>query len=192
MLTVHVRISDAATNRPTPVRFSLRDERGTYYAPFGRLTHFAEQPGSDVGGHLRLGTERFAYIDGACEVRLPAGNVVVEATKGPEYSPLRRHLTLAPGQISLRLGIDRWIDLRAEGWYSGDARAHALTPHAALLEAAAEDLAVVNLLAEETQPTADRPLSLPNLLSFSGNATALASVGQLDVIKPHNAIPLRV
>jgi hypothetical protein len=190
MLTVHVRVNDAATNRPTPVRVRFTDECGLEHVPFGRLARFAEEPGVAVGGGVRLGAERFAYINGACEIRLPAGNVHVEAAKGPEYSPLRRRVTLGPGQISLRLGVERWIDLRQEGWYSGDTRAHALTPHAALLEAAAEDLAVVNLLAEETLPVSDNSVSLPNLLAFSGTVPTLASPGHLVVVNTLNAHPL--
>jgi hypothetical protein len=190
MLTVHVRVTDAATNRPTPVRVRFTDERGNEHVPFGRLARFAEEPGVAVGGSVRIGPERFAYIDGACEIRLPAGTVHVDATKGPEYSPLRRQITLGPGQISLRLGVERWIDLRQEGWYSCDTRAHFLAPHAALLEAAAEDLAVVNLLAEETLPTDDRPASLPNLLAFTGTAPALASPGHLVAVNTLNRHPL--
>jgi hypothetical protein len=186
MLTVHVRVNDAATNRQTPVRVRFTDERGNEHVPFGRPAHFAEQPGVDVGGSVRIGAERFAYIDGACEIRLPAGTIYVEATKGPEYSPLRRTVALGPGQISLRLGVDRWIDLRQEGWYSGDTRAHFLTPHGALLEAAAEDLAVVNVLAEETLPVGDNPVSLPNLLAFSGTVPALASPGHIVAVNTLN------
>jgi hypothetical protein len=189
MLTVHVRVNDAANNKPTPLRVRFLDDSGGEYAPFGRLTRFSEEQGVDVGGNVRLGAERFAYIDGACEIRLPAGNILVEGTKGPEYSPLSRRVTLGPGQISLRLGVERWIDLRQEGWYSGDTRAHALTPHAALLEAVAEDLAVVNLLAEETRAAGERPVSLPNILAFSGTVPALASPGHLVVVNTLNTHP---
>lgn len=189
MLTVHVRVNDAATNRPTPLRLRFFDERGQDYVPFGRLARFAEQPGGAAGGHVRLGLERFVYLDGTCEIRLPADLILIEGSKGPEYSPLRRRVTLGPGQIALRLGVERWIDLRAEGWYSGDTRATALTPHAALLEAAAEDLAVVNLLAEETAAVEDRPASLPNLLAFSGTAPALASPGHVVVVNTLNTHP---
>jgi len=48
---------------------------------------------------------------------------------------------LGPGQISMRLAIERWVDLRAERWFSGDTRATLISPHATLLEAAAEDVA---------------------------------------------------
>jgi hypothetical protein len=73
--------------------------------------------------------------------------------------------------------VERWIDLRSEGWYSGDCHAIDITPHAALLEGAAEDLSVVNLLAYQA---ADG--SYPNLLAFSGQHTCLERDGHLVVV----------
>ena len=94
MLTVHVRINDTATGQPTPVRVRFIASDGSTPAPFGRLSSFATAPDADVGGHLLVGSERFFYVDGTCEVRLPPGPITVEASKGPEYSPLRREATL--------------------------------------------------------------------------------------------------
>jgi hypothetical protein len=189
MLTVHLRVNDAATGKPTPARVRLLDSAGVYRAPFGRLAEFATGPGEDVGGNLLLGAERFAYIDGACEVRLPPGPVTVEVSKGPEYSPLRREVTLGPGQISLRLAVERWAGLRPEGWYAGDTRATELPPHAALLEGAAEGLAVVNLLARERPGPGGAP-ALPNLLAFSGTRPALEGPECLVAVNTLNAHPL--
>ncbi|HZT78915.1 MAG TPA: hypothetical protein VFA26_01730, partial [Gemmataceae bacterium] len=169
--TVHVRVTDAATGRPTPVRLRITDAEGNYYAPFGRLTEFATGPNQDVGGNLLWGTRPCAYVDGACEVNLPAGPLRVEIHKGPEYRPLHADVTLGTGQIALRFTVERWANLRAEGWFPGDARCHFLAPHAALLEAQAEDLAVVNLLVtpcEVVDPFQRVVPALPNLLAFSG------------------------
>jgi hypothetical protein len=189
-LTVHVRVNDAAMGKPTPVRIRFRTPDGAYLAPFGRLTDFATGPGEAVGGSVRLGTERVAYIDGTCEIHLPPGPVSVEVHKGPEYAPLRREVTLGPGQISLRLAIERWTDLRKDGWYAGDTRAHYLSPHAALLEGAAEDLAVVNLLALEKPAENGHPTSLPNLLDFSGTRPAVEAGDRLVVVNTLNVHPL--
>ena len=192
MLTVHVRINDAATGKPTPVRVRFLDEAGNIHVPFGHLAEFATEPGSNVGGDVRIGAHRFSYIDGACEVRLPAGPITVEIHKGPEYSPLRRVLTLGPGQIALRLAVERWTDLRAEGWYSGDTRCYFLSPHAALLEGAAEDVAVVNLLAVQTagQPSLGVPEAVSNLLAFSGTKPCLESPGHLVAVNTLNVHPI--
>jgi hypothetical protein len=208
MQTVHVRVNDAATGRPTPVRVRFTGPDGTYYAPFGRLTDFATGWNEDVGGNLLYGDKKYAVIDGTCEVRLPPGPVHVEVRKGFEYVPLDQEVTLKQGQLALRLTVGRWCDLRREGWYAGDARAHFLTPHAALLEAAAEDLAVVNLLvrlcviesrpdewAEAAAEVAGRTLepelhpALPNILAFSGQEPALEMPGHLVVVNTYNSHP---
>ena len=52
MHTVHVRVNDAATGKPTPCRVRFTDAEGRYYAPFGRLTEFATGRNEDVGGNV--------------------------------------------------------------------------------------------------------------------------------------------
>jgi hypothetical protein len=190
MLTVHVRVNDAATGKPAPVRIRFRDTQGNDHAPFGRLTDFATGPGEDIGGNVRIGEDRFSYIDGTCEVRLPAGPVRIEAYRGPEYAPLNREVVLRPGQISLRLAIERRVDMAARGWYAGDGRAHELTPHAALLEGQAEGLAVVNLLARLRPAREDRPPHFSNLLAFSGSRPAVEGPGCQVVVNTLNEHPL--
>src|SRR5262249_40703464 len=189
MHTVHVRVNDAATGKPTPCRVRFTDAEGRYHAPFGRLAEFATGRNQDVGGNVLVGLKPHAYIDGACEVRLPAGVIHVEIHKGPEYLPQRQEVRLAPGKLALRFTVQRWADLRQEGWSSGDTRCHYLTPHAALLEAGAEDLAVVNLLAEECRvrgPFGREHPAVPNLLAFSGQQPALAADGHLVTVNTHN------
>jgi hypothetical protein len=193
MQTVHVRVNDAATGRPTPVRLRCASPDGTYFAPLGRLAEFTTTRNREVGGNVRLGHKPYAYIDGTCEIPLPAGPLVIDISKGPEYTPQKNQVSLTPGKLALRFTLERWIDLRAEGWYSGDCRAHALTPHAALLEAAAEDLAVVNLLAAEAQvpgPFHKTYRAFPNLLAFSGQQPALELPGHLVAVNTHNTHPV--
>ncbi len=187
--TVHVRVSDAATGKPTPVRVRFTDAEGNYYAPFGRLTDFATDMAEDVGGNVLLGGEAHAYIDGTCEIGLPAGRISVAIDKGPEYRPVRAEVTRVPGKLALRFTIERWVDLRAEGWYSGDTRCHFLTPHAALLEAAAADVAVVNLLAWDCVLHGVHRVNyraIPNLLAFSGQNPALERPGHMVVVNTMN------
>lgn len=186
--TVHVRVNDAATRLPTPVRIRFLTSAGQYLAPFGRVTHPATGDNEDVGGNLVLGADRFAYIDGTCEIRLPTEPVTVEVLKGFEYAPVRQTVEVGSGKLTLRLAIGRWTDQRADDWYSGDSRAHFLSPHAALLEGAAEDLAVVNLLALECQ-SGDR-IAVPGILAFSGQYTALEAAGHLVAVNTLNQHPL--
>ncbi len=187
--TVHVRVNDAATGEPTPVRLRITDATGHYHAPRGRLAHFATGLNEDVGGNMRLGRAKYCIIDGACEIDLPPGPITVEIVKGFEYLPLREEMILGPGKMALRFNIERWVDMRAEGWHAGDGRAHFLSTHAALLEAAAEDLAVVNLLALHWQPARQLP-ALPNLSAFSGQQPALELAGHQVVVNTLNTCPL--
>lgn len=186
--TVHVRVNDAATGQPTPVRIRFTDSEGTYYAPFGRLTSFATGSNQDVGSNLLLDGKAFAYIDGTCEIGLPAGAIQVTIHKGPEFWPLEETVTLAAGKLSLRFAMKRWIDLRQQGWYSGDCRAHYLSPFVALLEGEAEDLAVVQLLARHD--VGDGLPTISNLEAFSGQEPALATPGCLVVVNTLNSHPV--
>jgi hypothetical protein len=183
MLTVHLRIADAATKQPVPCRLRVSDAAGTYFAPLGRLAVFACGVGEDVGGSARFGRDNFAHIDGSCEIALPAGvPLQIQAFRGPEWTPLDTTLTLGPGQMVVRLEMSRWFDRHADGLMSTDSRCHFLSPHAALMEAAAEDVDTVNLLARvhyglsaidgNTYP------QLPGITSFSGQIPALEADGR--------------
>ena len=185
--TVHVRVNDAATGQPTPCRVRFTNAEGEYFAPRGRLAEFATGHNQDVGGNIRLAMKAYAYIDGACEIAVPPGPLHVRIDKGPEYRSIEQDIDLAAGKLALRFIIERWINLRDSGWHSGDARVHCLSPHAALLEAAAEDVAVVNLLvraecvgqvskpADESGRFGNLPhdLALSSILAFSGQKPAL-------------------
>jgi hypothetical protein len=181
---VHLRVNDAATGQPTPVRIRCTGPDGTYYAPFGRLARLDGGWSPDHAGNVVVDGKTYAYIDGACEIRLPVGQVSIDVFKGPEYTPLHEVISLTPGKLALRLTIQRWTNEREKGWYSGEFGQHLLTPHAALLEAAGEDLAVVNLLASEL--TVAGSVRTPNLLAFSGQRPALELPGHLVVVNTLN------
>jgi hypothetical protein len=117
----------------------------------------------------------------------------VRATKGPEHTPLDQSVTLGAGQMALRYVIDRWTDSRADGWVSLDARCHFLAPHAALLEAAAEDIDVVNLLVRPFAMLAldgNAYTTTPNLLAFSGQSPTLEAAGRAVTVNTLNTHPV--
>jgi hypothetical protein len=194
MLTVHLRIADPATKTPLPVRLRVTDAAGRYYAPLGRLAVFACGVGEDVGGSVRLGKDNFAHIDGTCEITLPAGEPLrFQAFHGPEWEPLDRTVTLGPGQLALRFEMTRWCNWLVDGWLRTDHRCHFLSPHAARLEAAAEDVDEVHVLARvhyalsaidgNTYP------QLPGLTAFSGQTAALEADGRRVVVNTLNTHP---
>ena len=194
MLNVHLRITDAATKRPTPVRVRITGADGTHFPPLGRGAEWPAGRNADVGGHLWVGRERWWYIDGACELPLPAGVPLrVQAAKGPEYTPLDETVTLGAGQIALRFALTRWADSHTDGWVSVDTRCHFISPHAALLEAQAEGVNVVNVLATPFPVLAldgNTYTTTPNLLAFSGQVPALERDGCSVVVNTFNTHPV--
>ena len=192
-MTVHLRVNDAATGRPTPCRLRIAGTNGEYFAPFGRVAEFSVGTNEDVGGQLYLGNKRYAYIDGACEIRLPTGVPLdLEITKGLEFAPIRETVTLGSGKMALRFTLQRHLDTRAEGWLSADTRCHFLSPHSALLEAAAEDIGFAHLLATVKDiPSQDGRLyrTIANMPAFSGQRAALEADGHSVIVNTLNTHP---
>ena len=146
---VDVSVVDDQTGRPVPCRVHFRSPDGVPYQPYGhhnQINSGLETFNYDVGGDLRMGQVTYAYIDGTCQGWLPRGEVIVDVARGFEYEPIRRSLTIEPGQRELTLRLRRWTDMNRRGWYSGDSHVHFLSAQGALHEAQAEDLNVVNLL----------------------------------------------
>jgi len=194
MLTVHLRINDSVTGQPTPARVRVTSCDGTEYAPLGRFVEFPTGRNEAVGGQVLIGSTRWFYIDGWCEIRLPTGVPLrVQITKGPEYTPLDETLTLGSGQLSLRFALHHQLRLPAGSWARIDSRCHFLTPHDALLEAEAEGLDVVNLLATlQRFPSLDGTAypTVPNLSAFSGQQPALERNGRQVIVNTFNTHPV--
>ncbi len=57
-------------------------------------------------------------------VRLPEGRYVVTAERGKEYLAERREITIGSEPVHVSIRLRRWIDMAAQGWYSGDTHTH--------------------------------------------------------------------
>jgi hypothetical protein len=143
------RVLDAATRRPTPVRLAFRTRDGRYIPPYGHRSEVNTGWFQDYGADVSVGDSSFAYVDGTFQVELPVGEILVELSKGFEYTPVRRRLSIAPGQRELDLEIARFTNLRAKGWVTADTHVHFLSPSTAVLEGQAEGLNLVSLLAAQ-------------------------------------------
>jgi len=146
---VHCRVLDGGTRQPTPVRLALRSKEGRYIPPYGHRTEINDEWFQDYGADVKLMGTSFAYVDGTFQVELPPGEVYVEMTKGFEYEAVRQEIDIQPGQDELTLEIQRLTNLRAKGWVTADTHTHFLSPTTALLEAQAEGLNLINLLAAQ-------------------------------------------
>jgi len=146
---VHVRVVDAGTGQPVGCRVHFRSAQGAYFAPHGHHADVNVGWFEHVGGDCKVRGVPYAYIDGTCQIELPVGTVLVEAVRGFEYAPVRQRVEIKPGQKHLSLKLERAFDMKQRRFYSGDTHVHFLSSQSSHLEAAAEDLNVVNLLASQ-------------------------------------------
>jgi hypothetical protein len=99
--------------RPTTASFTVRDHQGHVYpSPAKRLA-------PDFAFHPQV------YRSDGERLRLAEGEYEVEFTRGPEYVVSRQALTVGRDPQTATFKLDRWIDLAARGWYSGDHHIHA-------------------------------------------------------------------
>jgi hypothetical protein len=146
---VEVRVLDGDSGLPIPSRVRFTAADGRYLPPDSHRDEV--NPGflEDLGGDLILGSAAYAYVPGAFTIRLPRGRVDVEAVAGFERRPVRTALDVGPGTTRLDLTLERTARLPTHGWVRADGHVHFLAPSTALLQAAAEDLDIVHLLATQ-------------------------------------------
>ena len=101
----------------------------------------------DHGADLRLGSMTYAYIDGECDVRCPVGRIYVEVAKGFEFAPVRESIEVTQSTAVIELRIRKPLAWQGNGWVTADTHVHFVSPSTAQLEAAAEGVDIVNVLA---------------------------------------------
>jgi hypothetical protein len=105
-----VEIHEKGGSTPTPCRVHLTASDGeSYYAANGvsyqRDNHFT--------------------VNGTFEMELPAGDASILIEKGKEYRSIFEHIAIVPGQAkTVEYELERWIDMNALGWYSGEFHIH--------------------------------------------------------------------
>ncbi len=146
---VEVTVRDEAGGAPVPSRLHFSGPDGQYYAPYGHHTVINDNWFEDYGADIKLGQMNYAYVPGRFSTKLPVGELYVEVTKGFEYRPVRRRITIKPGQRKLELSLQRECDWRKRGWVTADTHVHFISPHTAWLQGQAEGLNLINLLASQ-------------------------------------------
>jgi hypothetical protein len=146
---VQCRVLDPESKQPTPVRLAFRSKEGRYIPPYGHRADINDGWFQDYGADVKLMDTSFAYVDGTFQVELAPGEYYLEMTKGFEHQAVRQKTEIQAGQRELTLEIPRFTNLRAKGWVTADTHTHFLSPTTALLEAQAEGLNLINLLAAQ-------------------------------------------
>ncbi|MGH8247262.1 MAG: CehA/McbA family metallohydrolase, partial [Gammaproteobacteria bacterium] len=109
---VRVTVRERKTGLPVPARVYLTDGKGAFLAPPGAITY-------------EKYLERHFVSRGSFELRLTPGIYRLIAERGPEYRPSSSEIDLKPDERrDETLSLERWIDMNALGWYSGDLHNH--------------------------------------------------------------------
>jgi len=155
--TVRLSFKDAKTGGAVPARVGLYDASGR--APLASNRSLKLQRFADDLRMLAVNQRTFwpsanrqaFYVDGSYEARVPIGTYELVATRGPEYKAWRGKVEVKQDRTTrTTVALERYADLPAKGWYSGDAHIHVTRDEAADPMiwgfVAAEDVHVGNLL----------------------------------------------
>jgi TolB protein len=164
--TIAIRLSDVEDREPA-ARISLQRKEGKFYAP------------SEAMYRITAGLGHFvARAEARLEV--PAGDYVLRVLRGPEYRMHESQIEVRPGESAeRRVSLERWANMAARGWYSGENHIHAnygygswyVQPQSLVDQCEAEDLRVSNLVVANSDGEAvfDREFftGRPHMLSTS-------------------------
>mgnify|MGYP007073179016 FL=1 len=143
-----------------PCRLYVQSDEGTFYfarsaGPEGTAVVYDKQRGASVEKHTTLSAHPFV-------VDLPPGRYTFTAERGKEYDVAVQTVTISErGDIpDVVLSLERWIDLAALGWFSGDTHVHRwLAELPNLVEA--EDLHVALPITHWVRAAYERPSRSP-------------------------------
>ena len=117
-------VVDKATGATLGARVYIQAEDGRWYFPKsadekGSAVEFKREyvESHSVEMHTTLSPHPFV-------VSLPPGGYTLTVERGKEYLPLIKKITLGQQPVELKLELERFIDMPARGWYSGDTHIH--------------------------------------------------------------------
>jgi hypothetical protein len=109
---LRVEIFDRATGQAVNARCYLTDATNKFWAPAG-APQYNKPP------------EQHFIASGKFEISLPPGHYRLQVERGPEYRSVTREIEIAPGATRQEnIELERWINMNARGWYSGDLHNH--------------------------------------------------------------------
>lgn len=146
---VRLRFVERESGAAAAVRLHMHGAAGEYLPPRGHHRKVNRTPHQDNYADLAIGENQYAYVDGECVADLPLGIVHVEIMRGYETAPIRTTVEVGAETKELVFELERGLRWRERGWVTADTHVHFLSPQTALLEARAEDVNVVNLLASQ-------------------------------------------
>jgi hypothetical protein len=146
---LEVELVDAATGQTMPARVHFQAADGRYLPPLGHRDEINPGLNEDTGADVVLGGTAYAYVPARFSIELPPGIVHVEAARGFGYRPLRRSIEVDRPNAPLVLALEPVAGPAGDEWVAADCHVHFISPTSALLQAQAEGVGIVNLLATQ-------------------------------------------
>ena len=154
---LRLEVRDAKTGRAVPARVGLYDETGRLplpsddAVPARRFSDQIRRVWMNRRAFWPVESREAFYVGGSYAARVPAGTYDLVVSRGPEYRLHQQKVVVAPQEISeVLVRMNRYADLPARGWYSGDSHVHLRRDRVADAEVwthiAAEDLHIAHLL----------------------------------------------
>ena len=107
---LEIRVVDKETGEPLAVRMHLKDARGKPVQP----------------PKVPYWNDHFVF-DSTLVLNLPVGNYTFEIERGPEYRDQSGYFSIDRGASdSKTVTMTRFVDMKKEGWWSGDLHIHRL------------------------------------------------------------------
>ncbi len=147
-------VIDETTDRPTAARVHLKNAQG-------RTPRVADAVSWK---------DHFVFANKVV-LKLPPGRYTFEMERGPEYRRRTGHFELKRGDAdSKTVSMVRFVDMKSEGWYSGETHIHRRPEDISLLMLA-EDLHVAPVITwwNKTNRWKEKPLPKEALVRFDEN-----------------------
>jgi hypothetical protein len=135
---------------PTPARVRIVTPDGRALVPLGHRLEVNPAIYEDLGAGLVLDGAQYAYVAGEFSVEVPVRGASLEVVRGMDVAPHRVAIAAdgpGAGHVEVRLG--KPLTPGDGRWVSADTHVHFLAPSTALLQARAEGVNVVHLLATQ-------------------------------------------
>lgn len=151
---LEIQVTDSKTGEPLAVRMHIWDARGRAVKPRG----------------VPIWKDHFSFFH-KIVLKLRPGHYLFEVERGPEYRYLTGDFVIERGATDNKvIAMQRFVDMKAEGWWSGDLHIHR-DPEEIQLLMLAEDLHIAPLITWWNQNNywQDKPRPDPLLVQFDNN-----------------------
>ena len=154
---LHLEVKDTPSSKAMPARVGLYAANGRMPLPseqavaVHRYADLARMQWVNRRAVWPSDNRQFFYISGAYDAPVPAGVYDLVITRGPEFRAYRGKIEVtANATTTSTIVLDRYADMPAAGWYSGESHIHLPRQKTDDLDVwaqlAAEDIHVSNLL----------------------------------------------